>query len=81
MKQIANRQILRIRRAQVLLVRSVKSKLYFNTNLHTYWSAIFQGRIEAPLFHGLHCLGIETEAKSMDHSNVARVSGCVDNQP
>jgi len=81
MMRIADGQILRIRRTQVLLVGSVKSKLYFHTNLHTYRSAIFQGRIEAPLFHGLHCLGIQTEAQSMDHSNVARMTGCVDNQP
>jgi hypothetical protein len=81
MMQIADGQRLRIRRTQVLLVGSVKSKLYFHTNLHTYWPAIFQGRIEAPLFHGLHGLGIQTEAQSMDHSNVARMTGCVDNQP
>jgi hypothetical protein len=75
---IANRQR---SRSQALDVASVKSKLYFNTNLHTHWSAVFQCRIEAPLFHGLHCLGIQTEPKSVDHSNVARMSGCVDNQP
>jgi len=79
--RIADGQILRIRRTQVLLVGSVQSKLYFNANLHTYWPAIFQGRIEAPLFHRLHCLGIQTEAQSMDHSNVAGMTGCVDNQP
>ncbi len=60
---------------------SVKPKFHFDTNLHIDWSTVFQGRIEAPLLHGLHGLGVQAEAQSVDDSNVTRMSGCVDNQP
>jgi len=60
---------------------SVEFKFHFNTNLHAYWLSVFQSRIEAPLLHGLHRLRIQPESKSVDDSNVARTSNCVNNQP
>ncbi len=52
----------------------------FNTNLHAHRLPIFQRRIKTPLLHGLDRLCIQSEPKPVDDPNVARLSGCVDDQ-
>jgi hypothetical protein len=62
-------------------LNSVEFKFNFDADLHGHWLSIFQGRIEAPPLHGLHCLCVQPEPESVDDPNVVRMPGCVNNQP
>src|SRR4029077_20889486 len=59
----------------------VEAEVYFHVELHRYRLAIFHGRLELPLPHGLNRLLVQAHTQSAGHAHVARMTIWSDNQP
>ena len=53
----------------------------FHANLDIHGFAILKSRLKAPLADGFERLCVESQTQAANHFNIARTSGCIDDQP